>query len=204
MKLSFPLIHGSSTHYFDHFVPGSTPTAWAHCNSAIQFLRQTTNAIASLGGKVEFWERDALAQASHLANWQHGQIFLTPSRESALRYARSGAKHGGELLTMCASALERLLGLDPESYRRLKGNADDLARYLDGGGQPMLVVFDGVETDDLYAERSGFESVDKVLSRLPQPDDPHFDVITQQSNFRFRENKGIVSRLVLIEESSIS
>lgn len=204
MKLNFPLLHGTSTLYTGYFVPGSIAVAWIHRDAAIELLRQTTNAIASLAGGVKFWERDALAQASHLANWQHGQIFLTPSRESAFRYAHSGAKHGGELLTICACALERLSVLDAESYRRLRGNADGLARYLDGGGRPMLVVFDGVDTDDLDAERSGFESVEKLLSRLPHPDDPHFDVLTQQSNFRFRQNKGIVSRIELIEESSTS
>jgi len=105
VKLNFPLFHGSSTHYLDHFAPGFLPKAWPYRDTAIQLLRQTTTVIASLGGEIEWWERDTLAQASENANWQHGQIYVTPSRISALRYARTAGEYGGELLAMCASAL---------------------------------------------------------------------------------------------------
>jgi len=62
--------------------------------------------------------------------------------------------------------------LDADAASHLKKNADNIARFLIGGGHPLLVTFDRVDTDDLLAERSRMESVKNVILRLPEPDDP--------------------------------
>jgi hypothetical protein len=159
-----------------------------------------TEAIARSGGEVEFYECNALIQGSGHANWDHGEIFLTPSRGSALRYAQTGGAHGGELLTMCAEALQRLGVLNVEAHEDLiKQTNVDLQKFLQGGGRPMLVLFDDMNTCDLDAERRDVESVRDVLIRVPKTEDPNFDILTQQSNFRVKPGRGRVSRLELVD-----
>ena len=110
--ISFPLFHGTSTLYVESFRSGEVPSLWPYRDRAIEILGRTIERLDAVGGEVEFWERNALTQESGRSNWQHGELYLTPSRFTATKYARTGGTNGGELFTMCKEALDRLDALD--------------------------------------------------------------------------------------------
>ena len=62
----------------------------------------------------------------------------------------------------------------------------------------MLVTFEGLNIHDLDVERRDIEGVDDVLKRLPEPNDPSFDELSQQSNFRLKPGRGRVDRLEVL------
>jgi hypothetical protein len=198
--LNFPLFHGTSTHYLEFFQSGSPPKACPFRDQAIELLRKVSDAIKDAGGEIKFWIRDTLAQASGASNWQHGEIYLTPSLCTASKYARTGGAHGGELLTMCACSLSKLAEIDPDKSMLLRTEASDLQKFLNGGGKPMLVVFENVNVDDLNPERAS-ETMDDVLERLPQKDNEFFGLLTQQTNFRLKLGRSVINRTEIISES---
>ena len=97
----FPLFHGTSSHYLELFRPGTVPGDWPYGDAAISLLGETWAALREFGREPDWWVERTLNQVSGPANWQHGELYLTPSRLSAARYAVGRAIDGGELLTMC-------------------------------------------------------------------------------------------------------
>lgn len=194
----FPLFHGTSTLYIESFRNRAPPSLWPYRDRAIELLGKTLKRLVAVGGEVEFWERDTLTQASGNSNWQHGQLYLTPSRYTATKYARTGGRNGGELFAMCSKALDRLGERDAESANALLQEASDLRKFLQGGGSPMLVVFERLRPSDLEAEKKT-DSVDSLLDRLSTSDGYLRGVFAQQSNFRLKPSRGTVSRIESIE-----
>ena len=71
-----------------------------------------------------------LAQQSGNANWQHGELYVTPSMQSAVRYAGGNAARGGELLQTCSDALKELAKVDPSRTTALLDSAGSVRRFL--------------------------------------------------------------------------
>ena len=149
----FALYHGSSSHYLAHFRPGQEPSHWPYVQDALKLYRQVWTELKRLGHAPDWWQERILAQDSGHANWQHGQLYVTPSEISAVRYAGGGAAHGGELLQSCRNALDQLSGLDPDRAAELLRGAQRIGRFLKETGLPILVELENVPESGLTPER---------------------------------------------------
>ena len=135
--LPFPLFHGTSSHYLSAFQPGYTPTLWPHKDVALRLLTDAWDELSlirheipadvgkDLFGDVTHEEipwmvKNVIEQAGGYSNWQHGELYLTPSKRSAVRYAFRGARYGGELLTFCKTTIDALARIDDRKRRSLR------------------------------------------------------------------------------------
>lgn len=199
--ISFPLYHGTSSHYLAGFKLGATPTVWPHKGVVLGLLRDAWAALREFGREPEWYVEHILDQGSGYSNWQHGELYVTPSKLSAVRYAGGGAAYGGELLTLCRRTIDELVELDREKADRLMRNAEGVARFLKGSGFPILVEFIDVRVCDLMTERES----DDVLTALSHLDSElMLETLGQQTNFRLISGNGTVSRVFELEISDVN
>ena len=135
-----------------------------------------------------------MAQDSGHANWQHGQLYVTPSKKSAVRYAGGGAAHGGELLKSCRDAIDQLSGLNPARAAELLRGAQDIGRFLEEIGLPILVELGKVPVSGLSPERPS-DDVNAQLAELADFDEEMRELMGQQTNFRLAPDCGVVARV---------
>jgi len=195
----FPMFHGTSTLYTDSFRQGYLPGPWPYRDEAIALLQRSLRNLTAASAEVEPWILETVAQHSGASNWQHGQIYVTPSRFTALKYAETGGRNGGELLCMCSLVLNRLEAENPATALRYRSEAPSLERFLVGAGSPMLVVFDELKLSELEAERDKL-CVDDLMNQLNTADPMLFDLLGQQCNFRLKPGTGTVSRIEKLGE----
>ena len=194
--VSFPLFHGTSSHYLEFFRPGTVPGGWPYRDTAISLLREIWATLRALGRKPDWWVERTLNQVSGPANWQHGVLYLTPSRCSAARYATGGAVYGGELLTMCREAADMLSESDRAMAESIVQNAKSIVDLLKGGGSPILVEFANDRVDDLLPEKE-FDGVSTALSRMDNED--MRELVGQQTKFRLTPGCGTVAQVFHLE-----
>ena len=197
-QVPFPLYHGSSSHYLAHFEPGSPPAKWPYKSAALKLLRDAWTILRARGVDPEWWVERVLDQSSGHANWQHGALYVTPSKSSAVRYSGGGAVYGGELLTFCRRAIDQLRALDREVTRRLLKEAQSVVGFLDGGGWPLLVELSDVNVGDLSPERASNDVTEK-LKELADLDEKMREMVGQQTNFRLRPGASVVTRVFRLE-----
>ena len=215
-----PLYHGTSSHFLSAFKPGATPAMWPHKRAALRLLEDVWTDLSQLRDQVPcdlreklawgiayeeipFYVRNVIDQVSGHSNWQHGELYLTPSKLKAVEYACRGAKHGGELVTMCRNALNALTGVDQQKAERLTGCAESLPRLLRGTDlPPILVEFDDIRIADLSTEVQE-DDVSEALSLLTDKklretfgsDERVREIVGQQTNFRLANGCGVVGRV---------
>ena len=119
----FALYHGSSSHYLVNFRLGESLSHWSFKRDALELYRRVWIELKPLGHAPDWWQKKILAQESGHANWQHGQLYVTPSKASAVRYASGAAAHGGELMQLCRDALDELAKLDRSRATELLSGA---------------------------------------------------------------------------------
>ena len=197
--VSFPLYHGTSSHYLSIFRPGSCPLQWPHRDDAINLFRQTWTELRTLGQEPDWWLENMLNQISGSSNWQHGQLYLTPSVKTAVVYARDGARRGGELLRECAEALDQLAGIDRSiAARVLSGSGSVQSLLREDGWPPVLVECDHVRVDDLLTENADSD-VEGQLVQVDSKEGFMRDVVERQSNFRLVKGHGRIARVYVVE-----
>ena len=195
----FPLFHGTSNHYVTAFKPGATPVAWPHKEMALSLLRDAWTALCVLGCEPSWYVQDVLNQVSGHSNWQHGELYLTPNRVSAVRYACGGAEYGGELLTLCRDAIDALAELDQTKAKHLMQSTGAMVDLLQGTGlPPILIEFDNVYMGDLSTERESDDLLESI-SFLVDEDERSREILGQQTNFRLANRRGIVTNVFEIE-----
>jgi len=192
------LFHGTSSHYLASFPAGGAISPWSHKNEALALYRQVWQRLRIAGIEPTQSEQGALEERDL---WQHGELFVSPSKIAATRYAKYGAANGGELLTRSVLVLERLTDIDAAAVQAIRLRFKSLERYLAGGGYPLLVEFTGVQMEGLVPERIG-DTMQSLLSYLENArhlgsDD--FDEDCQQINFRLRPDAGVVARIQRID-----
>lgn len=225
----FPLYHGTSSHFLKNFKPGNTPGVWPHKASALDLLRSSWAGLTSrrsevpkylsdeLGWDVEFEEvpwlvRVVLDQETGSSNWQHGELYLTPSVQAAVNYACGGAKYGGELLTFCRTAIDALAEIDRSIAEQLLRNSESLTGCLEGTERPPLVVeLEGILVDHLSTEtqRQDVEQQlaslsDGALRKMLGSDDDVRETIGQQMNFRLATGCGQVARVFQVHATDLT
>lgn len=118
-------------------------------------------------------------------NFQHGQTYLSPSRDTAVRYA-TNKRYGSELLTYTLDFLQALIdrdvpGVCDDLYRKYSG----LFNLLDVSAAPILFRVDDVSIDALCDEYGNDPGAN--LSRIAEATSNHpevFELLLQQTNFR--------------------
>jgi hypothetical protein len=195
VKIVFPLYHGTSSYSAPVFRSGMPTEAWPLKVAAFTFMRDIVQAIRACGLQLEFWEEQTLVQESERSNWQHGEIYLSPSRFTATRYALSNAAFGGELLTMSMQMLERVQEVDPAHAAALLDRHRKVLPMLAGEGQPILLEIVGLTENDLLGEAID-EPPAKTLRLLEEfsriPDKEVADAMVQQMNFRLKPGCGVI------------
>lgn len=145
-----------------------------------------------LGHAPDWWRERILVKDPGHANWQHGQLYVTPSKISAVGYAGGGAAHGGELLQCCRDAPDLLLGREAGTAAELLRGAEDIGHLLEQAGQPILVEFRSVPVSGLSPERPS-DDVGAQLAKLADFDDKMRELVGQQRNFRLAPGCGVVA-----------
>lgn len=120
-------------------------------------------------------------------NFQHGHCYLSPSVETAVRYA-ANSRYGSELLTYTLDFLSELARI------RAEGVCDSLYRaypqffnMLDISPAPLLVQVDEIPRTALIAEDgTDAQPVCEFIGTIIRDSPDLFDLL-QQSNFRLRE-----------------
>ena len=199
--VSFPLYHGTSSHYLGRFKPGATTEIWPFKGAALSLLKKAWDALRTLGHPAEWWIESILSQESGHSNWRHGELYVTPSLCSAIRYATGGAACGGELLTICREAFDKLTVVDRKRACSLLNDATSIAGFLDGSGSPIVVEFHDVRTCDLLPEQE-IDDVQVSLSRLGNEEAR--ETIGQQTNFRLGPGCGTVSQVFRLKSSDVN
>ena len=194
----FTLFHGTSSHYLAAFRPGTAPGGWSYKDAAVNLLRDAWSALRALNREPNWYIVRTLDQSSGPSNWQHGELYVTPSKGSAVRYAGSGGTYGGELLTMCKEAINSLAELDRDGAERLLQDAKQLADLLRGGGRPILVEIVDVCESDLSPETET-DNVVQELSSLAKLNPSIREALAQQMNFRLQPGSGTVARVFNLE-----
>ena len=190
----FALYHGSSSHYLANFRPGDPVSHWPHRQAARDLYRRVWTELKGLGHAPDWWQERTLAQESGHANWQHGQLYVTPSMRTAVNYAGGGAAHGGELLQMCKDALDRLAELDRRKSTELLRGAGSISRFLEETGLPILIEFGNVRISGLSPERAS-RNLGEQLAQLADLDEHLRELVAQQTNFRLAPGCGSVARV---------
>jgi hypothetical protein len=113
-------------------------------------------------------------------SYRYGGVYLTPSRQTAIRYAtRSlGSEALGILYDMLVLFADEDLALLDDTDQSLLAQMKAVQTY------PVLIKIDGIAVDDLRAEQGGdaraaLEDLNKYLA----DDADLFDDLTQQTNF---------------------
>lgn len=192
-KIPFPLYHGTSTLFLDDIVEyglgGKNPILdWGVLEFAQELLPYVE---ANLGDdqqwmpKIQSFGRMVRQETGHW-NFQHGDTYLTPSQDTALRYA-TNTRCGSELLSYAVDLLQELAQRNVSGIRdRLYHQFPFMFRFLDINPAPLLIAVDGLPYEALASAENGgdvSESLDLVLTMWQEQPDL-FGVFSQQSNFR--------------------
>ena len=190
----FPLYHGTSSHYMANFRPGESLSVWPYIQDVLHLYRSVWTALRRFGQAPEWWQEKILAQDSGHANWQHGQLYVTPSKGSAVGYAGGGAAHGGELLQLCRNAIDELVKFDRGKPDEIVEGATSVAQFLEETGSPVLIEFSNVQICGLSPERAS-DDVSAQLANLASLDERMREIMGQQVNFRLAPGCGVVGRV---------
>jgi hypothetical protein len=191
-ELSVPLYHGTSTLFLDgilaHGLGAANPISDLRLLDFITDIRPLLDA--HLASTTIYQARSGsfalmAAQASRGLNFQHGHSYLSPSPETAIRYA-ANKRYGSELLTYTLDFLQALLDHEvPTVADQLFSRYPSIFACLDISPAPVLIRAERVPVQSLLTENG--QSPDEHVKRISElcrtfPD--HFDVLTQQLNFR--------------------
>ncbi len=222
--IAFPLYHGTSSLFLSDFKPGTTPQLWPHKESALNFLKKAWNRLSEIRdratGKIE-WDTplevmslyigNTIEQASGASNWQHGDLYLAANKQAAVTYARGGARHGGELLTMCREVIDALSKVDCHYADQLIRSTESLDKFLRGTDlPPILVEFTGIRVCDLSTEsgepvlpRHLTNLADNWLSESCGADGLVQQIASERMNFRLENGSGAVERVFEVHDPEV-
>ncbi len=202
--IPFPLYHGSSSHYLFEFKLGAKVGLWPHKVAALNLLRETTSELKGRGAELDYGIELALNQESERSNWQHGGLYVTPSKRTAVKYAATGASCGGELLEMCRRNVNQLRTMAPAAAENASAKYPALQPLLAGTGTPILLEFEGLSASSLLPEIPE-RDVNYDLAFLEKAGElTREEGVGQQLNFRVEVGHGVVSRVyrVILEDPS--
>lgn len=118
-------------------------------------------------------------------NFQHGETYLTPSRNSAISYALTN-RFGSELITQAYRVYGFIKERGPELLEEQQLNQHPVTSLFESDAQPILIVAKNVPVVNVISE--GGEPPDRTIKQL-QDWCNHFDLkdCVINLNFRLRE-----------------
>jgi hypothetical protein len=204
-ELEFPLYHGTCTLFLEsisqHGLGGWDPIKeWR----VLECLRKVLPIAEKHAGRSEIIlshignARSMAEQVNTGLNFQHGGVYLSPSKETAVRYA-CGKKKGSELISRAVLLIEELVRLNVGEVKAdLYQEFPEVFHLQDIDAAPVLICIPQLDPDMLLSERG--ESPDDNLAkirglRVRIPDS--WEQISQQLNFR-------LTQPVPVDEISVS
>lgn len=158
--LKIPLFHGTSTLFEESIrrygLGGVNPIKHY---SVREFVCEAYKICDEVYSGDEKWEafkfspRLLIDQESfndHV-NFQHGDTYLTPSRQSAVSYALTN-KFGSELLSMGARLVDLIKGRRPELISQSPLNNSPVMSLISSDSQPILVTIQDIPVNILLSE----------------------------------------------------
>lgn len=109
-------------------------------------------------------------------NFRYGETYLTPSIETATRYAES-SEYGSEYLSTFVAAFEAVKDISVDTAERVIPPSSPLQELISSPRSPLLISVSNVHKDDLSTE-----SDRDLEEQLEQIKNDH-EVLWQQSNF---------------------
>lgn len=193
-RLIIPLYHGTTTLFLDsivqHGLGGTNPIEnWNVLRLSIETLQLSEvylDKSARLTPEFESFRR-MTKQEPGTFNWQHGDTYVSPCKETAIRYATS-ARFGSELLSHTLYYLERLSWQDvPEVRENLQERYPEVLNLLNLSSAPILVEVNDIRIAALSGEDGGdalenLERIDEAMQKFPEI----YGTLIQQYNFRLR------------------
>jgi hypothetical protein len=194
-NVEFPLYHGTCTLFLEriaqHGLGGWDPIKeWR----VLECLRKVLPIAEKHAGRSEIIRshignaRSMASQVNAGLNFQHGSVYLSPSKETAVRYA-CGKKKGSELISRTILLIEELCRLEAvDECGDISQDYPELLSVLKINNAPVHIRVECVDADMLLSEKG--ESPDDNLAKIRglqvrMPD--CWEEISQQLNFRLTQ-----------------
>jgi hypothetical protein len=198
-KIGFPLYHGTSTLFLDgiaqHGLGGYDPVASLRVVECARKLwsHAVDNADRSdvLASRLPSFEL-MVGQVRGRMNFQHGQAYLTPARQTALSYACHKAK-GSEIITYTLEVAEELLRLGVgEVSEGISNEYAPLFNLIYVNAAPVLLELGSVDSEALVSEDGGSADANlDLIAKLRSQDPDGYQSLSQQVNFRLMRPVGL-------------
>jgi hypothetical protein len=192
-QLTIDLYHGTSTLFLDNIIEkglgGLNPVKeWklVELSQEIYQLSEKYLADNKLFQTRSYSFKKMTEQSNKGSfNFQHGDTYLSPSQQTATKYA-IGKRYGSELLTYVIDLLQELLKLDIQYMKSdLYRKYSKVFGLIEANLSPLLIEVKNVNITSLLTEHGA-----DPTSNLQQIDAwvkegiTYFDAISQQTNFR--------------------
>ncbi len=196
-KLLVPLFHGTSCVFMDSIRATGLGAQNPHSRLAtLQLLEELISVGEQHFEKDSNWIVDRIslikmlnqAAAEASFNFRHGSTYLTPSIQTAVRYALDN-NYGSELLSHALDLFVRLRKFDPSAAAGIAARYPQAIEILPRGKEPLLVEVRDVAIRQLRSE-SG-QDASTVLEKMQRTADAFDaevrDSLWQQLNFELTE-----------------
>ncbi len=194
-ELGFPLYHGTCTLFLEriaqHGLGGWDPIKqWR----VVECLRKILPIAQKYAERSEII-RSQIGNARLMAeqvngglNFQHGAVYLSPSKDTAVRYA-CGKKKGSELISRAVLLIEELVRLNIEEVKTdLYLEFPEVFHLLDIDAAPVLIRVAHLNQDILLSERGELPEDNLLKIRDNQRRMPdRWQHMSQQLNFRLTQ-----------------
>lgn len=191
-RLEFPLYHGTSTLFLEsiarHGLGGWDPIKeWRvlEClRKVLPIAEKYADRCEILAGNVGV-ARFMAEQVNARMNFQHGAVYLSPSRGTAVRYA-CGKKKGSELISRTILLIEELCRLKVvDECGNISNEYPELLNVLNIEPAPVLIKVASIDAGMLLSEFG--TSASGNLAEIRKLQDFHpgsWEKLSQQFNFR--------------------
>lgn len=197
-ELPIPLFHGTSSLFLDDIIRlglgGMNPVVeW----KVLEFARtiyplvekhiSQEEAFIVPAGEFRLMTEQASPSSGGL-NFQHGDTYLSPVSNTAVRYAVN-KPIGSELLNCTLVFLKELLRRKVPGVNAIAGRSyPRIFNLLNVSAAPCLIEVTSVRTEDLAAEDGGdaTPTLDDIAETLQNFNQEDSDIVLQQCNFRLR------------------
>lgn len=192
-SLEFPLYHGTSTIFLksiaEHGLGGWDPIKeWR----VLECLRRVIPVAVRHADRSEFIPgllnnaQQMAGQVNSRMNFQHGAVYLSPAKKTAIRYACGKRKKGSELISRTIWLIEELVRLEiAEVNEGLYRDFPEIFDAMDTNVAPVLIKVNSVSEENLLSESGespciNLERIRKYRHKFPGS----WEELGQQSNFR--------------------
>ena len=192
-KLTIDLYHGTSTLFLDSIIQNGLGAINPVNEWKLLELSKEVYALSE-----QYLKETKLFQVSSYSfkrmteqtnggsfNFQHGDTYLSPSKQTAARYAIN-KRYGSEMLTYTIDFLKELLSLDIQYVKSdLFRKYPKIFGLIEANPSPLLIQVSNVSITSLLSEHGDDPqaNLEEVKQMMNESED-FFDTALQQTNFR--------------------